>query len=182
MYAMYIYSKVPSSTRTIRIKKESDLILEREAQRHGISVNALISNLIDHYVYSLRFFTSGGMISMNNETLMALINNLSDETVADTAYAYGGQKVRESLMQRGMLVNYDSVIWYILQFLGEYNGWFRCDHIIENKVDKLHLSHNYGFKWSVFIMNYIASMLKEVLELKINTVILKNAVNIEVLK
>jgi hypothetical protein len=179
---MFVHSKVPSSTRTIRIKKESDLVLEREAQRHGVSVNALVSNLIDHYVYSLRFFTSGGMLSMNNETLMALMENLSDEEIADTAYARGSQKVRESLMQRGMLVNYDSVIWYVSQILGEYNGWFRCDHIVEEKMDRLHLSHNYGFRWSIFIMNYIASMLKEVLSLKINTVILKNAVNIEIPK
>jgi hypothetical protein len=85
-------------------------------------------------------------------------------------------------MQRGMLVNYDSVLWYIQQILGGYNGWFRCDHIIEEKMERLHLSHNYGFKWSIFIMNYIASMLKEVIGLKINTVMLKNAVNIEISK
>jgi hypothetical protein len=182
MYTMFTHSKVPSSTRTIRIKKESDLVLEREAQRHGISVNALISNLIDHYVYSLRFFTSGGMLSINNETLMSLVEHLSNEQIADTAYARGDQKVRESLMQRGMLVNYDSVLWYIQQILGGYNGWFRCDHIIEEKMERLHLSHNYGFKWSIFIMNYIASMLKEVIGLKINTVMLKNAVNIEISK
>ena len=182
MYTMFIHSKTPSTTRTIRLKQESDLVLEREAERNGISVNALISNLVDHYVNSLRYFSSGGMITMGNETLMMLLEKLPDEEIEDSAYATGGQKVRESLMQRGMAVSYDSVMWYLSQILGQYNGWFRCDHHAEEKIDRLHLSHNYGFKWSIFIMNYVASMLKEILDLKINTVMLKNAVNIEVIK
>lgn len=179
---MFTHASTPSTTRTVRIKKESDLILEQEAERHGLSVNALVSNLIDQYVNSLRFFKSGGMISMSNETLLALLNQISDDDVSDTAYSLGNDRVRDSLMQRGMKVNRDSVLWYISQILGLSNGWFRCDHNRDEGKDILHLSHSYGYKWSVFIVNYVNSILIEVLVVKTNTVISNNAVNFEIFK
>jgi hypothetical protein len=81
-----------------------------------------------------------------------------------------------------MKVSYDSVLWYISQILGQYNGWFRCDHHRDERMDSLHLSHSYGYKWSVFIMNYVDSILRGVLGVKKNTVISSNAANIEIIK
>lgn len=179
---MFSHASTPSTTRTIRIRKESDLILEREAERNGVSVNALISNLIDHYVNSLRFFQSGGMISMSNDTIIEILNHISDEELSDTLYTSGSASVRDSLMQRGMKVSYDSVLWYISQILGQYNGWFRCDYNRDERLDSLHLSHSYGYKWSVFIMNYVDGILREVLGVKTNAVISKNAANFEIIK
>ena len=179
---MFTNASVPTTTRSIRIKKESDLILEREAERHGLSVNALVSNLVDRYVDSLRFFQSGGMLSMSHETLIALISKLSDEEIAEAGYDRGNIRVTDNLMQRGMKVGFESVLWYISQILGQYNGWFRCDHYKDGGSDVLHLSHSYGYKWSVFVTNYVNSMLSQVLKLKTNTVISSNSVNIEITK
>jgi len=179
---MISFASGPTTTRTVRIKKESDLILEKEAERHGLSVNALVSNLVDHYVDSLRFFQSGGMISVSNETMIDLLSHLSDDDIADSAYRRGVDRIRDSLLQRGMKVSYDSVLWFISQILGQYNGWFRCDHNRDEFKDSLHLSHSYGYKWSIFVMNYINGILKDVLGAKTNTIISNNAVNIEIIK
>jgi hypothetical protein len=179
---MFTYANAPTTTRSIRIKKESDLILEREAERHGLSVNALVSNLVDRYVDSLRFFQSGGILCMSNETLLALLEPLSEDEISEAAYNRGTARVKDSLMQRGMKVSYDSVIWYISQILGQYDGWFRCDHYKNEGSDVLHLSHTYGYKWSVFIMNYVTSILSQILGLKSNTVVSSSSVNIEIVK
>lgn len=48
--------------------------------------------------------------------------------------------------------------------------------------DVLHLSHNFGYKWSLFIVNYVTSIFHSVLGAKTNTVISTNAVNIEIIK
>lgn len=180
--AMFINTGVPSTTRTIRIKKESDLVLEREAERHGLSVNALVSNLVDRYVDSLRFFQSGGMVSMSGDTLMALLDTMDEDELTSVSSSRGVARVRDSLLQRGMKVNYDSVLWYICQILGQYNGWFRCDYHRGDASDSLHLSHSYDYKWSVFILNYVNSVFMNVLDVKTNTVASNNAVNIEIMK
>jgi len=92
---MISFASGPTTTRTVRIKKESDLILEREAERHGLSVNALVSNIVDHYVDSLRFFQSGGMLSISNETMLDLLGHLSDDDIADSAYRREVSRIRD---------------------------------------------------------------------------------------
>jgi len=113
---------------------------------------------------------------------MTIFDQISKNDVEDTAYGLGNQKVNESLMRRGMEVNYNNVIWYISQILGEYNGWFRCDLLQEQKVDHLHLSHTLSRKWSDFLANYISSIFRDILGLEIQPVILENAVNFEIVK
>jgi len=179
---MSLNTNEPSKTRTVRIKEESDLVLEREADRAGTSVNALVSNLVDRYVDTLRFFQSGSMLSMSGNILETLLGHISDAEIADDAYALSKSLVREGLMQLGMKVNYDNVLWYIRQVLGKYYGWFRCDYNKGDASDMLHLSHNYGYKWSVFLSSYITSILKEVVNLQLNTVISDKSLNVQILK
>lgn len=147
-----------------------------------MSVNALINKILIHYVNSHRYYESGNMISMSTNTFMTIFDQISKNDVEDTAYGLGNQKVNESLMRRGMEVNYNNVIWYISQILGEYNGWFRCDLLQEQKMDHLHLSHTFSRIWSDFLANYISSIFRDVLGLEIQPVILENAVNFEIVK
>jgi len=179
---MSLNTNEPSKTRTVRIKEESDLVLEREADRAGTSVNALVSSLVDRYVDTLRFFKSGSMLSMSGNILEAFLGHISDDEIADDAYELSTSLVREGLMQLGMKLNYESVLWYIRQVLGQYYGWYRCDYNEDDALDILHLSHDYGYKWSVFLSSYISSILKEVIDLQLNTVISIKSVNIQILK
>lgn len=182
VHVMLSNAQAPTTTRTVRIKKESDLVLEREAERNGVSVNALVSNLVDQYVNSLRFFMSGGMVSVNSDVIVSIFDSLSDDEIAEKSSKLGSLKVKDSLMQRGMRVNYDSVLWYISQILGQSYGWFRCDHNRDERMDSLHLSHNYGIKWSVFVLGFVSSIFVDLIGVKVNTGLSANAVNFEIIK
>jgi hypothetical protein len=182
MYTLRMSTKNPSKTRTIRINQDSDYVIQRDAERLGMSANALINKILLHYINSHRYYESGNMISMSTNTFMTIFNQLSKNDVEDTAYGLGNQKVNESLMRRGMEVDYKNVIWYLSQILGEYNGWFRCDLLQESKVDHLHLSHTYTRKWSDFLANYVSSMFRDILGLEVQPTILENAVNFEITK
>ena len=114
--------------------------------------------------------------------MLDLLGHISDEDISDTAFRRGIDRIRDSLLQRGMKVNYEGVLWFVSQILGQYNGWFRCDLNKADSRDFLHLSHNYGYKWSIFVMNYVNSILKDVLGFKTNTIISNNSVNIEIIK
>ena len=171
-----------SITRTLRIKEESDDILQREADRAGTSVNALMSSLIDRYVGTLRFFRSGDMLSISGISLAALLDYISDDEIAGEAYSQSTTLVREGLMQLGMELCYENVLWYIRQVLGQYYGWYRCDYSADDDSDTLHLSHGHGNKWSVFVASYITSILKEVVDFHTNIVVSAQSVNIQILK
>ena len=173
-------SSKQSKTRTIRLNQDNDEVILREAERAGMTVNALINKILLQYVETLRFYEYGNMISMSTDTFMTFIDRMTIEEIEEMAYGLGNLKTQESLLRRGLDVNYENVLHYISRLLGEYNGWFRCDCIQDETTDSLHLSHPFDKKWSYFIANYISSILREILGLKISLVILENAVNFKV--
>ena len=93
----YVHNSVktqnPSKTRTIRINQDCDYVIQSDAERLGMSANALINKILLHYVNSHRYYESGNMISMSTDTFMTIFNQLSMNDVEDTAYGLGNQKV-----------------------------------------------------------------------------------------
>ncbi|MBN2336168.1 hypothetical protein JXL21_11460 [Candidatus Bathyarchaeota archaeon] len=171
-----------SATRTIRLDEEQDQALIKEAERRGFSVNALISNIFNRYLAAIRFQDSAGMVTFSGETFSEFIARLDNEEIHEIGATTGGKHVQGSLMQRGMRVNYENVVWYMTQILGEYDGWFRCDRNTVESRDTFHLTHKMGYKWSAFLESYLSAAFDEALGVKLNTVVMINAVNLEVRK
>jgi len=171
-----------TATRTIRLDEEQEKALIREAERRGFSVNALISNIFNRYLASTRFQDSAGMVAFSSDTFNEFISKLDNDEIQEIGEASGRRHVKSSLMQRGMKVNYENVVWYITQILGEYNGWFRCDRNTVEGLDSFHLTHKMGYKWSVFLESYLSASFDEAVDVKLNTVVMVNAVNLEVRK
>jgi hypothetical protein len=119
--------------------------------------------MVEQYVDLLRFFRSGSMVILNNKALVALLNKLDDDEVAEVSDSLGVDHIRDDLLKRGLKVNHDNVLWYISKILGHYYGWFRCDFTRLDSGDNLHLSHSYGYKWSIFILHYIDNILLKML-------------------
>lgn len=173
-------SSKASKTRTIRLNQDNDDVIQREAERAGMTTNALINKILLQYVETLRFYEYGKMISMSTETFMTFIERMSIEEIEEMAYGLGDLKAQESLLRRGLDVDYENMLHYISRLLGEYNGWFRCDCVQDKVSDSIHLSHPFDKKWSYFLANYMSSIFREVLGLKVNLVILEHAVNLKV--
>jgi len=171
-----------SVTRTVRLEEEQDEALINEAERRGFSVNALIGHIFDRYLTSYRFYDIGGMIVFSAETTAEFLQRLDIDEIKEIGEATGQARIKGGLMQRGRKISFENVIWYITQVLGENNGWFRCDYREEGKQAIFHLTHQLGYKWSVYLGSYISSAIQEALDLKCNMVTMNNAVNIEVMR
>jgi len=169
-----------TATRTIRLDEEQEQALIREAERRGFSVNALIGNIFNRYLASTRFQDSAGMVTFSSDTFNEFISRLDNDEIQEVGEASGRRHVKSSLMQRGMRVNYENVVWSVTQVLGEYNGWFRCDRNTLEGLDSFHLTHKMGYKWSVFLESYISASFDEAVNVKLNTVVMVNDVNLEV--
>ncbi len=175
-------SKVISVTRTIRLSEEIDSVIQSDADRLGMSSNALITKILLYYKDAQRYDAAGSRVTITRDTFRAIIDTLSIEEIEDIAYEYGGKKLREHLLRRGMEINQENIFWHIAQLLGEYSGWFRCEIYEKKDVDIFHLSHNMGRKWSHFLGNYITSILQGELKFKVQSIILENNVHLTVTK
>jgi hypothetical protein len=166
-------------TRTIRIDSRYDDVLRSVAEDRGYSVNALMDQILKRWVDATRFFETGSSVTMSNETFGLFLDLLEDEEIEELATQSGSERPRDRLMMRGRKVDFDSVLWYIKNILGEFNGWFTCQVNVNRKEHTLHLTHQRGYKWSLFAMNYVKSIFRDTLNMEPATIIFKNAVNIQ---
>ena len=171
-----------SKTRTIRINEDLDSVIQSEAERLGMSPNALINKTLQRYKDVRRFNDPQYFLLMSLETFKAILDKLSIEEIEDIGYEYGHRLLQENLLKRGMEINHENIRWYIKQELGEYSGWFRCDIYEKKDAETMHLTHNLGRKWSHFLVNYITSILHGELGLKVQSVVLENDVHLTITK
>jgi len=157
-------------------------VIQSDADRLGMSSNALITKVLLYYKDAQRFDETGSRVTITRDTFRAIIDKLSIEEIEDIAYEYGSKKLREHLLRRGMEINQENIFWHIAQLLGEYSGWFRCEIYEKKDVDTIHLNHNYGRNWSHFLVNYISSIIQDGLGLKVQSVVLENDVHLTITK
>lgn len=169
-----------SATRTIRLEAMQDKALIQEAERRGFSVNSLIGYIFDRYLIGYRYYDVIGMVVMSGETINEFLEKLDISEIKEIGELTGQARIKSGLLQRGKKINFENILWYITQVLGENHGWYRCDVQEEGKQVSIHLTHQLGYKWSVFLESYIPSAFYEALGLKYNTVLMNKAVNIEV--
>lgn len=170
-----------SVTRTLRMDEEMDLMIRSESERLGISPNALINKVMLQYKDVLRFDDPGSALTLTKETFTSLLNQLELEEIEDIGYELGNQKLKEHLLRRGMEINHENIFWYIDQ-LGKYGGWFICDVYNKKESTTLHLKHTFGGKWSQFLSSYISSIVHEELGYTIKSEIMENDVHFTITK
>jgi hypothetical protein len=171
-----------SKTRTLRIDAELDSVIQREAERLGMSPNALINRTLQRYKDVRRYNDPQYFLLVSLETFQAVLDKLSIEEVEDIGYKYGHGLLHENLLKRGMEINPENIRWYIRQELGEYSGWFRCETYEKPSGETMHLTHNLGRKWSHFLANYVSSILRGEEGLKVQSVIMENNVHLTISK
>jgi len=68
-------AKKKTVLRTIRIDKDLDDALDKDAEEHNVSENALISSILAKYIEWDRYAEKFGRVSLPNEALRAIIDS-----------------------------------------------------------------------------------------------------------
>ena len=164
--------------RSFRIDEEWMKILYAEAEREGISPNALVNKILGDYSQFYRFSKRFGIVNISIPTLSAFVNCCSKEKIIEIAEFSAGTLVKDGMRTIGLSADYYALVFFIKNIFGGLAGWFDCDHHIKNDEEVFHLRHNLGNKWSLFITTVISKMFDYFLNEKIETDVLIGAVTI----
>jgi hypothetical protein len=74
-----------------------------------LSVNSIVEELIERYVFNDRFFIIDNLISLAPSTLSSLLEGLTKEQVFKYGRMAGRLRARDNLLIRGMELNYSSI-------------------------------------------------------------------------
>ena len=171
-------SKKRTIGRSFRIYKEWNEVLEEEANREGISVNALMNKILQEYSIFRRHAKNFGTITLSYKSFATILEGCSGEWIKSVSEDFGSTVIKDLMLMMGLPLDQDNLIFVITNF-GEIGGLFKIIYNRENGKEMLHLNHNLGRKWSVYLAGAISGMFKSVLNKEVKTEIFDNCVTIE---
>jgi hypothetical protein len=156
------FAKGKTVTRTIRIDEGYDDILKYEAERRGVSVNTILDQQLRKYVQSYRYFENLSAVTLSATSLQAFLEVITEEEILAIGRELGKERPYELILKRGIKPSYESAKWYILDVLGDQSGWLSASISERAGNEYIHLSHPFGYKWSLFLQGYFGVFFKEI--------------------
>jgi len=136
--------------RTIRLSKELDDLLQKDANSKRISVGALISNILTRYSEWDRYAEKFAMITLRQETIKAILEATDEETLIKKAREIGAKIPREFLMFWFKRTDLQAYIRY-MELLCNYGSFARFELNTDGRTYVITLLHDMGQNWSIFL-------------------------------
>jgi len=169
-------------TRTFRIRKGWDDVLQEEAARQGVSVNVLLNKVLRKYSLYSRWADRNNDMSLPLQTLREILKTVPVENLAEAGSRSGASDAINIVNAMGLTVDYDSFVYLMTEHLGgpQFARWFQCFHHTQGNMDIFHLQHDLGRGWSIYLERYILAYLRSMTDTDAKTRVYDYAVTFEV--
>ena len=149
-----------TSTRSFRFDNEYSKILDEEAERMGISVNALVGIILKRYTEFARYLSKIDMVVVNREILTSLLDCSNEENLYDLGMKLGETVPIDTIMFWKKDLTEKSVLEYIEKIICRYGHLGTYDEISQSSSRIIVIRHRLGRKGSKFFEGYLRSTLK----------------------
>lgn len=166
MYMTILAEDARSSSITRSFRFESDVltVLDEEAKRMGISVNALVGIILRRYAEFTRYLSKIDMVVINREVLTSLIDLLGEEEVYEIGVKLGQTVLADTIMFWKKETTEKAVMEYIEKMVCRYSDLGTYD---ERRMPggemAIVIRHRLGKKGSRFLEGYLQGGLKHTL-------------------
>ena len=153
-----------SITRSFRFESDVLTVLDEEAKRMGISVNALVGIVVRRYAEFTRYLSKIDMVVINREVLTSLIDLLGEEEVYEIGVKLGQTVLADTIMFWKKETTEKAVMEYIEKMVCRYSDLGTYD---ERRMPggemAIVIRHRLGKKGSRFLEGYLQGGLKHTL-------------------
>lgn len=123
-----------------------------------------------------------GAITLTSKGFANILECCPDDKIKENGINAGSTITKNLLLTIGVTPNYHFVLVLIKKLLSEFAGWFECDHHIKPDKEILHLRHDLGKKWSIYVAAAASTTLNPLLTKEVTTEISDNSVTITINK
>ncbi|MGN6822164.1 MAG: hypothetical protein ACTHJ7_05250 [Candidatus Nitrosocosmicus sp.] len=162
---MTTLSSTSTSVRSFRIDKSFAEILHHEADRLGISVNAMMNSILKQYTELTRFQSKLDMIVINRSIFKNILKHLDENQSYDLGLEMGKELPNDFILFWKKNISIDSVIEYIEKILCIYGRLGTYDEMFDMNNRIFVIRHRLGVNGSKFLMGYLKSLLSNMLQL-----------------
>jgi hypothetical protein len=145
------YMEKPKTvTRTLRISKDLDKLLEKDSKDKRVSTNSLISSILTKYAEWDRYTEKIGFISLPINGFRLIINSMDDQEIRRLAEEVGSRQPQELLMFWFKKMTLDAYMEGLSLYC-RYGGIAKYDLETNGREYTVALHHELGRKWSLFV-------------------------------
>jgi hypothetical protein len=155
-----------SITRSFRFESDVLGVLDEEAKRMGISVNALVGIILRSYVDFNRYLSKIDMVVINREMLTSLVDLLDEESLYRLGVTLGQTVLDDTIMFWKKETTEKTVMEYIEKMICRYGHLGTYD---ERRMPSGEMAivvrHRLGKNGSRFLAGYLQGGLKHTLDI-----------------
>jgi hypothetical protein len=155
-----------STVRSFRIDKSLSETLNAEAERMGVSVNAMINSVLKQYAEFTRFQSKLDMLIIHREILRSLLVRLNEDESYLLGLDMGKDIPNDTILFWKKTVSFDSVLEYIEKIICTYGYLGTFDELETNKHKIIVIRHRLGAQGSRFLLGFMKSLLKQTLQME----------------
>jgi hypothetical protein len=137
-------------------------ILDEEAERMGISVNALVNIILKHYADFTRFLSKIDLVILNREILTKFLQSMDDQEVFKIGIELGETIPKDTILFWKKELAQQNVFEYLEKIICRYGLLGTYDEINQNGGKIIVIRHRLGKKGSIFFQGYIKSIFNTV--------------------
>jgi hypothetical protein len=153
-----------SITRSFRFEADALKILDEEANRMGISVNALVGIILRRYTDFGRFLSKIDMVVINRDILISLLDLLSEEQLHMTGVKLGETVLGDTIIFWKKETTKNAVMEYIEKMICRYGHLGTYDERRMSGGEMvIVVRHRLGRKGSRFLEGYLQAGLRQTL-------------------
>ncbi len=150
-------SRAKSETVSFRVEGRIRFLLEEEAKKTGVSLNALVSQIFLRYVMWGRYAGRLKLIPVSKDLLRDLFRSLDKERIGDIAKGLAETSGSEHILFLYQEVNPRT----LLEFLNTWSSHFDAyEHRTDGKVHFYTIHHDVNRNFSLLLKEYIASLVQ----------------------
>jgi len=155
-----------STVRSFRIDKSLSETLNAEAERMGVSVNAMINSVLKQYAEFTRFQSKLDMLIIHREILRSLLVRLNEDESYLLGLDMGKDIPNDTILFWKKTVSFESVLEYIEKIICTYGYLGTFDELETNKHKIIVIRHRLGAQGSRFLLGFMKSLLKQTLQME----------------
>jgi hypothetical protein len=148
-------------TITFRINRKVVERLRKQSEESCISINALVNQVLRHYIEWESFEPRIGMIPFPKAVLGKMLAEMSEEQIAKLASSIGKDTAMDmAIFMRGRIDVLAFISWIETRMR---NSGFEVEHRVDNarEIHTVMIKHDLGKNWSLYLKIMLESILAE---------------------
>jgi hypothetical protein len=167
-----------SVLKSIRISKKVADTLEESAKDRKISVNALISSILQEYEEWDRMVEKFSFLELPNKMVRRVFEQISQDTAVSLGDELGAELPKEIMLFWFKAVNPEALLNW-LSLLSKYEKFSQLEVSHVGRTIKVIAHHELGKNWSVWLSHYLSGAVKSVIGVAPVTNITEGLVTLE---